>query len=176
MKFTPLELSGAYVIDLEPAADDRGFFARSWSRTEFAARGLDPELSECSISFNARRGTLRGMHYQIAPHAETKLVRCIAGAIFDVIIDLRERSATRYRWTSVELSAANRRSLYVPQGFAHGFQTLDDATEVFYQISQPYVADAARGVRWNDPRFVIAWPIASPILSARDAAYPDWTA
>jgi len=174
MRFIPLDLADAFVIELEPVNDDRGWFARSWSREEFAARGLDVQLDQCSISFNQGKGTLRGMHFQAPPHAETKLVRCTAGAIYDVIIDLREDSPTRGRWSSVELSASNRKSLYVPKDFAHGFQTLTDRAEVFYQISRPYVPSAARGVRWNDPRFGIEWPIRDPILSPRDAAYPDF--
>jgi dTDP-4-dehydrorhamnose 3,5-epimerase len=173
VRFVPLELPGAYLIELEPAADDRGFFARSWSRDELERRGLDPEIVECSVSFNARRGTLRGMHYQCAPHEETKIVRCTAGAIYDVIVDLRESSPTRRRWSSVELSAANRVALYVPKGFAHGFQTLVDEVEVSYQISARFAPDAARGVRWNDPLLGIRWPIDTPILSPRDAAFPD---
>jgi dTDP-4-dehydrorhamnose 3,5-epimerase len=175
VRFIPLDLAGAFVIELDPVSDDRGWFARTWCREEFAGEGLDSQLEQCSVSFNERKGTLRGMHFQAPPHEETKLVRCTAGAIYDVIIDLRDGSPTRGRWSSVELTASNRKALYVPKGFAHGFQTQTDGAEVFYQISQPFVPAAARGVRWNDRRFGIEWPIRDPIVSRRDAGYPDFT-
>jgi dTDP-4-dehydrorhamnose 3,5-epimerase len=172
--FTETALSGAYVIDLEPLADERGFFARIWCAREFAARGLESRLVQCSISVNTCRGTVRGMHYQSAPHAEVKLVRCTRGAVFDAIIDLRPDSPTFGRHVAVELTAENRRMLYIPAGVAHGFQTLADGTEVYYQMSEFYAPETARGVRWNDPAFGIQWPITDPIILDRDRAYPDW--
>jgi dTDP-4-dehydrorhamnose 3,5-epimerase len=174
MLFTETQLKGAYIIDPERLADERGFFARTWDRHEFEARGLNTNLAQCNISYNARRGTLRGMHYQIDPHAETKLVRCTTGAIYDVIIDLRPGSPTLQQWLAVELSAANRRMLYIPPGFAHGFQTLEDHSEVFYQMAEFYAPDYARGVRWNDPAFGIVWPEMPQAIAARDQAYPDF--
>ena len=174
MIFTETALSGAYVIDLEPLADERGFFARVWCAREFAARGLESRLVQCSISVNRRRGTLRGMHYQAPPHTEVKLVRCTRGAVFAVIIDLRPVSATYLRPFGIELTAENRLALYIPKGFAHGFQTVVDDTEVFYHVSEAYVAAAGRGLRWNDPTFGVPWPIVPPILIARDATYPDF--
>jgi len=174
--FTAAPLAGAFVIEPERKADERGFFARTFSADEFRKQGLCAEFVQCSVSFNARAGTLRGMHYQAARHAETKLVRVTQGAIFDVIVDLRPKSKTFKRWFAAELSADNRRALYIPEGFAHGFQTLGDAAEVFYQISPAYVPEAARGVRWDDPAFGIEWPKAGRrILSERDRSYPDFT-
>ena len=174
MKFVPIPLGGAYVIELEPNFDERGFFARSWSAEEFEARELTGNLAQCSISFNTREGTLRGLHYQIEPYAEAKLVRCSAGAMYDVLVDLRRESPTHRKWFGVELNAENRKMIYIPKGFAHGFQTLADNTEIFYQISESYRSEAARGVRWNDPAFAIDWPLANPILSERDRAFPDY--
>jgi dTDP-4-dehydrorhamnose 3,5-epimerase len=175
MIFTELELSGAFVIDIEPHQDDRGFFARTWSDSDFLARGLNASISQCSISFNERKGTLRGLHYQDVPHAEVKLVRCTAGAIYDVIVDLRFESATYLKWSAVELSAVNHRILYVPAGFAHGFQTLAEASEVSYQISCAHAPEASRGLRWNDPAAGIEWPDAkAATISDRDRAYPDF--
>lgn len=174
MIFTALNLPGAYVLDLERREDERGFFARSWSRSEFGAHGLNPRIEECSVSFNPRRGTLRGLHYQAAPHEEAKLVRCTTGALYDVIIDLRPGSATFTRWQAVELSAGNRRMLYVPEGFAHGFLTLTDETEIFYQISAAHRPEFGRGVRWNDPAFGIVWPEPVVVISERDASFPDF--
>ena len=176
MKFSPTALVGAYVIDIEPVADERGFFVRSWCREEFARRGLNPDLAQCSISFNKKRGTLRGMHYQAEPHEETKVVRCTRGAIYDVIVDLRPESSTFRKWIAVELSADNRRMLYIPAGLAHGFQSLTDDTEVFYQISAPYHPESARGARWNDPAFGIEWPVAERVISDKDRQYPDFAA
>jgi dTDP-4-dehydrorhamnose 3,5-epimerase len=173
VRFRPLELRGAYVIDLEPAVDERGSFARVWCREEFSKYGLDAELAQCSVSRNARIGTLRGLHFQEAPHEETKLVRCIRGAIFDVMVDLRRTSATAYAWVGVTLDAASGAAVYVPKGFAHGFQTLTDDAEVLYMISEPYTPAAASGVRWNDPAFGITWPEADDrTISARDQAWP----
>lgn len=175
MRFTPLTLPGAYLLDIEPLHDERGFFARTFCREEFLAHGLSPELVQCSVSYNLRRGTLRGMHYQAEPDAEAKLVRCTRGAIYDVLLDLRPASPTYLQWTAVELTAANRRMVYIPDGLAHGFQTLEDDTEVFYQMSHPYVPGAARGVRWDDPAFAIHWPPAERIISPKDLTYPDFT-
>jgi len=173
--FTETELPGAYVVDLDPREDDRGFFARAWCRNEFSDHGLSGEIVQCNLSYNAGKGTLRGMHYQVAPHAEVKVVRCTRGSIYDVIIDLRPDSPTYKRWLGVELTAANRRMLYVPEGFAHGFQTLEDDTETFYQVSEFYAPAAEEGVRWNDPAFGIDWPQPNdPILSEKDASWPDY--
>jgi dTDP-4-dehydrorhamnose 3,5-epimerase len=174
MMYTETELRGAFVVEIEELRDDRGFFARAWCRGEFLDRGLNPKLVQCNISFNRKRGTLRGMHYQIVPCQEAKLVRCTAGGIYDVIIDLRSDSPTFRRWTAVELTAANHRMLYIPEGFAHGFQTLENETEVFYQMSEFHDPDLARGIRWNDPVFNIDWPADERIISPRDAGYPDF--
>lgn len=176
MKFLPTPLAGAYVVELERLEDERGFFARSFCEEEFRKHGLRQAIAQCNVSWNRRRGTLRGLHFQVAPHEEAKVVRCTRGAIWDVIVDLREGSATRLRWHAVELSAENRRALYVPEGFAHGFQTLDDDSEVLYQMSESYYPELARGVRWDDPRLGIKWPISDPILSERDRSYALLTA
>jgi dTDP-4-dehydrorhamnose 3,5-epimerase len=172
--FTETPLAGAFLIDLEPVGDERGFFARSFCRREFAAHGLNPDLAQCNISLNLRRGTLRGMHWQAAPHQEAKLVRCTRGAIHDVIIDLRHGSPTFAAHFSTDLTAIDRRMLYVPEGFAHGFLTLEDDTEVFYQMSEFFTPDSARGVRYDDPAFRIRWPIDILVVSDRDRSYPDW--
>jgi dTDP-4-dehydrorhamnose 3,5-epimerase len=177
MRFTETAVAGALVVEPDRFEDERGFFARTFSRDEFAERGLDSRVDQCSLSFNAREGTLRGLHYQEAPHGEAKLVRCTRGAIYDVALDLRAGSPTYLRWAGVELSADNGHALFLPEGCAHGFQTLVDASEVLYQISTPYVPSAARGVRWDDPAFEIDWPPAPPhgrTMSARDAEYPDF--
>ena len=175
MLFTETPLSGAFVIDRVPHADERGAFARVWCGREFESRGLESRLAQISVSFNTRAGTLRGMHYQAAPFEEAKLVRCTAGAIFDVIIDLRPDSPTLTQHFSVVLSRVNRQMLYVPRGFAHGYQTLENNTELEYYISEFYDPAAARGVRWDDPVFHIPWPPAPErIISARDAAYPEY--
>ena len=173
MKLINLPLSGAFLIELQLISDERGFFARTWCTEEFERLGLNPKLVQCSISWNARRGTLRGLHYQTEPYAEAKLIRCCSGAIYDVIVDLRPASPTYGKWIAAELTSENRRMLYVPEGFAHGFQTLIDGAEISYQISASYQPDHARGVRWNDPAFGIEWPISHPILSARDRAFAD---
>jgi dTDP-4-dehydrorhamnose 3,5-epimerase len=175
VKFAPTPLAGAYVVDLERLEDDRGFFARSFCVEEFAKLGLDPAVAQCSVSFNRKRGTLRGLHYQSEPFAEAKLIRCTQGAIFDVVVDLRPGSLTFGRWVSVELSAENHRMLYAPEGFAHGLQTLSHHAEVFYQMSQPYRPELARGVRYDDPQLAIEWPLKNPILSERDRALPRLT-
>lgn len=174
MIFTETRLKGAFVIEPERRNDDRGFFARTWCREEFEARGLNPAIAQCNISFNLQTGTLRGMHYAAPPHEEAKLVRCTAGAVYDVIIDLRRDSATYKQHVGEVLSAGNYRMLYVPEGFAHGFQTLEDQTEVCYQMSQFYSPGHARGVRYNDPAFGIAWPIGDPVMLDRDRNYPDF--
>jgi dTDP-4-dehydrorhamnose 3,5-epimerase len=174
MIYTPTAVSGAYTIDLDRIEDERGFFARAWCVREFEERGLNLVLVQCNISFNAKRGTLRGMHYQAAPHEEAKLVRCTQGALLDVILDLRPDSPTFKQWAGVELSAANHRMLYVPEGVAHGFQTLEDNTEVFYQMSEFYHPESARGVRWDDPVFGIKWPLPDPTMADKDRAYPDF--
>jgi dTDP-4-dehydrorhamnose 3,5-epimerase len=174
MRFVSTPIRGAFIVELERREDSRGFFARAFCQREFTEHGLNPEVAQCNISFNERRGTLRGMHYQAKPHEEAKLVRCTRGGIFDVIVDLRTESETRLRWFGVELSAENRRALYVPEGLAHGYQTLQDGSEIFYQVSEEYTPMAERGVRWNDPAFGIRWPIADPILSAKDAAYANY--
>ncbi len=174
MIFTETALPGVVVVEPERREDARGFFARAWCAREFAARGLASRLAQGSVSFNKRRGTLRGMHYQAPPHGEAKLVRCTAGAIFDVAIDLRPDSPTYLRHVAVVLSAAARNMLHVPEGCAHGFQTLVDDTEVFYLMSEFHAPEAARGVRWNDPAFGITWPDPDPILNDRDRTYPDF--
>jgi dTDP-4-dehydrorhamnose 3,5-epimerase len=174
VKFVPTSVDGVLLVEIERREDERGFFARTWCADELAHHGLDAALSQCSISYNRVRGTLRGLHYQSAPHEEAKLVRCTRGRIFDVAVDLRPESPTFRRWTGHELTAENRAALYVPKGCAHGFQTLEDDAEVLYMISTPYVPAAARGVRWNDPAFAIAWPLAEPILSDRDRQYEDF--
>lgn len=162
------------MIEVERLTDERGFFARAWCQREFAEHGLNPRLVQCNISYNPRRGTLRGMHYQAVPHSEAKLVRCTRGAIYDVIVDLRSDSPSYLRHFGVDLTAEGREMLYVPEGVAHGFLTLEDETEVFYQMSEFYAPEAARGVRWNDPAFGIRWPIEVAVISPRDAAYPDF--
>jgi dTDP-4-dehydrorhamnose 3,5-epimerase len=174
MIFTETTLVGAYVIEPERFTDERGFFARAFDQDAFAAHGLNPDIVQCNISYNRLRGTLRGMHFQAAPHAESKLIRCTAGAVYDVIVDLRPGSLTFRQWFGVELSADNRRLLYVPEGLAHGLQTLAGDTEVFYQMGAPYVAEAACGVRYNDPAFGIDWPLPVTVISARDRDYEDF--
>jgi dTDP-4-dehydrorhamnose 3,5-epimerase len=177
MRFIHTPLQGAWVVELDELADERGWFARTFDAEEFAAHGLDPAVVQCNASFNAQQGTLRGMHYQAEPHGESKLVRCVRGAIFDVALDIRPDSETYRRWHGVELSVENRRAFYIPAGLAHGFQTIADSSEVLYQMGHPYVPDAAHGVRWDDPAFGIEWP--SPpahgrLISERDLAFPDW--
>jgi dTDP-4-dehydrorhamnose 3,5-epimerase len=172
------ELPGVAVIELEPQRDERGSFARTFDTELFAAHGLDPSVAQCNTSLNVRAGTLRGLHYQAAPHGEGKLVRCTRGRVFDVAVDLRPHSPTHRRWLGLELDADGERSLFVPAGCAHGFQTLLDDSEVHYQMTRAYVPEAARGVRWDDPAFAIRWPDPPPrgqrILSARDRAFPDY--
>lgn len=174
MIFTETSLKGAFVIDLDRKEDLRGFFARSFCVEEFRERRLDPRVVQCNVSFNRRAGTLRGMHWQAAPHSEVKLVRVTRGAIYDVIVDLRNNSPTRFQHFAAKLTADNGRALYIPEGFAHGFQTLEENTEVFYQMSEFFASDAARGARWNDPTFGLAWPLPEPIMSDRDRTWPDF--
>lgn len=175
MEFISTALSGAWIIDPVLIEDERGFFGRTWCQREFREHGLNPRLLQCNISFSHRRGTVRGMHYQAAPREEAKVVRCSSGAIFDVIIDLRPDSPTFKRWISVELSARNRRMVYVPEGFAHGFQTLEDDAEVIYHMSELFDVACARGVRWDDCAFGIHWPQPVQAISEKDKSYPDFS-
>jgi dTDP-4-dehydrorhamnose 3,5-epimerase len=174
MIFTETKLKGAYIIELEKLEDERGFFARTFCQDEFRKHGLNPCIAQCNISYNKKKGTLRGMHYQAKPYEEAKLVSCIQGSIYDVIIDLREDSETYCQWFAVELSTLNSQ-LYVPEGFAHGFQTLEDGTTVFYQMSEFYHPESSRGVRWDDPKFKIYWPLLNPIISVKDRIINDFT-
>ena len=177
MIFTALPLSDAWLIEPERIEDERGFFARTFSAEEFLAHKLVPTIAQCSVSYNRKRGTLRGLHFQAPPHAEVKYVRCTRGAAFDVIVDLRPESPTFKRWTSIELSVENQRLVYIPQGFAHGFQTMVDDTELCYQISTSYVPNAARGIRWDDPELAVVWPQADQrVISTRDLALPTLAA
>ena len=176
MRFEQSPLPGAFVVDLDRKDDERGFFARTFCHDEFAEHGLVADYAQSSVSFNKRKGTLRGMHFQKKPHEETKLVRCTMGAIYDVIVDLRPGSPTQTRWFGIELSAVNRKALYVPKGFAHGFITLADESEVLYQISTQFHPESAAGVRWNDPAFTIEWPLEAVVMSGRDRSYPDYQA
>jgi dTDP-4-dehydrorhamnose 3,5-epimerase len=174
MQFQPTTLKDAWLIDLEPARDERGFFARTFCVREFAARGLETSYPQHSISYSARRGTIRGMHYQREPHAEVKLVRCLAGKIWDVIVDIRPDSPTYRRWQAFELSAENHRQLYIPKGFAHSFQTLTDDVEVGYLISAYHVPEAASGVRYDDPAFRVEWPFPVTVISDKDRSWPTF--
>lgn len=169
-----MPLAGCWLITLEPMGDERGWFARSFCRNEFARRGIDMEVVQANTSFNRLAGTLRGMHYQVAPHAERKLVRCARGAVFDVAVDLRAGSGTHCQWFATELTSENGRLLFLPEGVAHGFQTLVDDSEMSYLMSAEYHAAAARGVRWDDPAFGIPWPAAERVISERDRGYADY--
>ncbi len=174
MKLHELSLAGAFLIELERREDERGFFARTFCKNELANYGLETEIVQCNVSFNKRRGTVRGMHFQKRPHEEAKIVRCTQGACYDVIVDIRPTSSTFCHWVGIELTAQNHKALYVPKGFAHGFQTLTDNTEVFYQMSEQYYPELASGVRWNDPALGIQWVIHDNItIAERDAAFPD---
>ena len=172
MKFIETRLKGAFIIEPERLEDERGFFARTFCQKEFEAHGLNSKIVQCNISYNKRKGTLRGMHYQAAPMAEAKLVSCTRGAIYDVIIDLRPKSPTYCQWIADELNTENRKMIYILEGFAHGFQTLEDDTEVFYHMSEFYSPEHARGVRWDDPVFGIEWPLNTKIISEKDKNYP----
>lgn len=175
MIFSETALPGAYVIDLERIEDERGFFARAWCERELTEHGLETRIAQSNVSFNKHKGTLRGMHFQRPPHQETKLIRCIRGGLFDVIIDLRPDSTGYKRWMGVELTADNRRMLYVPRGFAHGFQTLEDDTETLYMVSEFYTPEAEGGVRWDDPAFAVEWPLGPPTeISEKDQQWPDF--
>lgn len=174
MHFEETRLKGAFIVDPERSADEWESFSLTFCRREFEARGLNPYTAQCNISFNRKRGTLRGLHYQAKPQEEAKLIRCTSGAIYDVIVDLRPGLTTFRQWTAITLSAVNRRMLYIPEGFAHGFQTLEDDSEVFYQMSEFYAPESERGVRWNDPAFGIRWPISDPIMSDRDRNHSDF--
>ncbi len=174
MRFRETKLPGVFEIDVEAKSDERGFFARTWCRKEFEAHGLDSRLVQCSLSYNVRKGTLRGMHYQVSPYAETKLVRCTRGAIYDVALDLRPQSPTFKDWIGVVLTAENRNMIYVTEGCAHGFLTLEEGTEVFYQMSEFQSQESARGVRFDDPAFRIAWPEKIEVISERDRNYPNF--
>lgn len=174
MFFKETKLKGAFIIQPEERGDSRGFFARTWCQKEFKEQGLNWQIVQCNISFNKKKGTLRGLHYQAQPFEEAKLVRCTRGAIYDVMIDLRPDSPTFKQHVAVKLTANNHKMVYVPEGFAHGFQTLEDNTEVFYQMSCEYAPEYSRGVRWNDPAFSIEWPIKYPIILDRDNSYQDW--
>ena len=175
MRFQELSVPGVFAVLIEPVNDDRGFFARTWSAADFAAHGLNPNLVEISVSFNPQPGTLRGMHFQAAPHEEAKLVRCTRGAIFDVAVDVRPASSAFRHWAGLELTAENGQALYVPEGCAHGFITLVPDTEVLYQISHPHAPGSAGGVRWDDPEFDIEWPRQPAVMSQRDRDFPDFT-
>ncbi len=174
MIFKETELNGAYIIEIDKREDERGFFARCWCKNEFKSKGLMANIAQSSISFNKEKGTLRGMHFQLKPFDEEKLLRCSAGSIYDVIIDLRTDSTSYKKWTSVELSAKNQRMLYIPKGFAHGFQTLEHGAEVVYHISEFYNPESASGVRWNDPQFNISWPLMVSKISTKDQNYLDY--
>ena len=174
MHFRATKLSGTFEIQLEPQRDERGFFARTWCRREFAERGLKAEIAQSNLSSNDHRGTLRGLHYQEAPYGEAKLVQCIRGSIYDVVVDLRPGSCTYCDWIAVFLTAEKHNMLYVPEGCAHGFLTMEEQSEVFYQMSQFYNPEASRGVRWNDPAFRITWPADVRVISERDRTYPDF--
>jgi len=173
--FEMTEITGVYMIGIDRREDNRGFFGRTYCEAEFAEHGLHTSFPQCNISFNRARGTLRGMHYQAEPAGEVKIVRCTAGGIFDVIVDLRHDSQTYCRWQAFELTAANRLAVYIPDGCAHGFQTLADNTELFYMMGAVYSPAHARGVRWNDPTFGISWPVAEPLLSEKDRSYSDYS-
>ena len=174
MIFTGTKLKNAYIIEPERLEDYRGFFARTFCTREFNTYGINSKFVQCNISFNISKGTLRGMHYQSKPHEEAKLVRCTMGAIYDVVIDLRPESNTFREWVSIELTSENRKMVYIPEGFAHGFLTLEDNTEVFYQMSEFYAPESSRGVRWNDPAFNILWPADVNVISEKDKTYPDF--
>lgn len=175
MRFAPLEIVDAFLIDVEPLSDERGLFARVFSEKEYAEQHLPTHFPQCSTSFNNFRGTIRGLHYQRKPYEEAKVVRCTRGSVFDVIVDLRRDSRTFRHWVGFELTEDNRRSVFVPAGVAHGFQTLSDNAEVYYQISTPYVPEAACGVRWDDPAIGVGWPLPVSVISSRDAALPALT-
>jgi dTDP-4-dehydrorhamnose 3,5-epimerase len=172
MRFTPSRIAGAWVIDIEPIHDHRGFFATTWLPEQLRRHGIEPRLAQCNLAFNHKRGTLRGMHFQKAPHAQAKIIRVTRGAVLDVIVDLREDSPTYRQWDSVELSADNRRMFYMPAGVAHGYLTLTDDVEAYYHASTPWAPQAESGVRWNDPAFGIRWPFEPVVISEKDRTWP----
>ena len=174
MIFNKTNFNDVFLIELEKKGDDRGFFARSWDTKVFEENGLNSKIVQCNISRSSKKGTLRGMHYQIAPFEESKLIRCTRGKIFDVLIDLRKNSSSYKKWESFELSSENHNIVYVPEGFAHGFQSLEDNTEIFYQVSQYYNPESERGIRWNDPTFKIKWPLENKIISEKDSNWLDF--
>jgi dTDP-4-dehydrorhamnose 3,5-epimerase len=175
MKFVATPVHGAFLVEPSPRGDDRGFFARVWCRDEFAAQGLNAAFVQCNDSLSRRKGTLRGLHYQVAPFGEVKLIRCVQGSVFDVLVDLRQGSPSYLKWFGAALTAANRTMLYVPEGCAHGYLTLEDDSEVMYPVTAPYRPEAERGVRWNDPAFGIQWPDVGPLtMSPKDEAWPDY--
>jgi dTDP-4-dehydrorhamnose 3,5-epimerase len=174
VKFTQTKLKGAYLIEIEKLSDDRGFFARSWCQKEFESHGLTSRVVQANVSYNLKKGTLRGMHYQVAPYQESKLIRCTRGAIFDVIIDLRPHAPTYKQWVGVELSADNYTMFFVPEDFAHGFQALADHTEIFYQVSQFYTPGSEKGIRFDDPAFDVQWPLEVSVISDKDRNWPDF--
>jgi dTDP-4-dehydrorhamnose 3,5-epimerase len=171
MRFTELEIAGVYLVELDKHMDERGFFARSWCEEEFENQGLNSRLSQCNLSYNYRKGTLRGMHMQRSPFEEAKLVRCIKGSIYDVVLDLRDQSPTKLKWIALELTSEERNMIYIPEGCAHGYQTLEDDTELFYQMSTLYNAESSVGFRWDDPAFQIYWPVPNPIMNDKDRSY-----
>ena len=175
MIFRETKLRGSFIIELERLEDQRGFFARGWCKKEFESHGLESSLVQANISMNKERGTLRGMHYQTSPYIETKLVRCTRGSVYDVIVDLRQDSSTYKQWLGVKLTSDNYRMLYVPKGFAHGYQTLEDNTELFYHVSEFYTPTAERGLLYNDPAFAISWPLEVQVISDKDKSWPDYT-
>lgn len=175
MQFTPSRIPGAWVIDISPIRDERGFFAMTWLPEEFRKRGIEPVLAQCNLAFNHTRGTLRGMHFQKHPHAQAKIVRATRGALLDVIVDVRPESPSYRQWDAVELTADNRRMLYIPEGIAHGYLTLTDGTEAYYHASSPWVPQAESGIRWNDPAVAINWPFAPVLISERDLSWPPFT-
>lgn len=174
MIFTETKLKGSFIIEPEKLADERGFFARTWDNKIFEQHGLNPNIMQCNISFNKTKGTIRGMHYQAAPYEEAKLVRCTKGKAFEVMVDLRSHSETYVQWLGIELSAENYRLLYVPEGFALGFQTLENNTELFYQMSEKYMPEFGRGIRWDDPAVKIVWPLKPTIISKKDLSFPPF--
>jgi dTDP-4-dehydrorhamnose 3,5-epimerase len=174
MRFIETFLPGVFIVEIEPQSDDRGFFSRTWCQQNFMEHGLSPKLVQCNISFNQKKGTLRGMHYQLKPSAEAKLVRCTRGAVYDVVIDIRKDSRSYKKWFSKELTEWNRDALFIPEGLAHGFLTLTDQTELLYQMSEFYQPETARGIRWNDPEFNITWPEEISVIAEKDNNYPDF--
>ena len=176
MKFLPTRFDNAYLTELHCFEDVRGFFAESWNKAEFARYGIDEDLAQANLAFNLKKGTVRGMHFQKPPHQETKLVRCVRGGVYDIIVDIREDSSTYLQWEGFELTADNRLMLVVPKGFAHGYQTLEDNTEVLYLVSEYFHPESASGIRWDDPGLALRWPLPMTVISDKDLAFPDYQA